>query len=120
MAEAVAQFNKGLDQLALLPLDLERQRQELEFLSASGAVLIAVKGEAAPETGQAFARARKLWEQLGFPSEFLHIPYGQSVYHMIRGEFDVAQRLDEDLLRLSRQRADSAGPFWVTTPPVET
>ena len=109
MAEAVAQFNQGLDQLALLPPDIKHQRQELEFLSASGAVLIAVKGEAAPETGQAFARARKLWEQLGFPSEFLHIPYGQSVYHMIRGEFDLAQRLDEDLLSLSRQRADSAG-----------
>src|SRR6202035_371357 len=26
-----------------------------------------------------------------------------------RGEFDLAQRLDEDLLRLSRQRNDSAG-----------
>src|SRR5438128_2126792 len=28
---------------------------------------------------------------------------------MYRGEFDLAQRLDEDLLRLSRQRNDSAG-----------
>ena len=28
---------------------------------------------------------------------------------MVRGEFDLAQRLAEDLLRLSRQRNDSAG-----------
>ena len=39
MAEAAAQFQKGLDQLALLPDDPERQRQELEFCSALGAVL---------------------------------------------------------------------------------
>ena len=109
MAEAAAQFQKGLDQLALLPDNPERQRQELEFCSALGAVLRAVKGHAAPETGHAYARARELWEQLGSPSEFLQVPYGQSRYHAFRGEFDLAQRLDEDLLRLSRQRNDSAG-----------
>src|SRR5262249_54845454 len=59
----------------------------------------------------AFARGRELWEQLGSPSQFLHIPYGQSFYHIYRGEFDLAQRLDEDLLRLSRQRHDVAGPI---------
>jgi len=60
MAEAAAQFHKGLDQLALLPDNPERQQQELEFWSALGAVLRAVKGTAAPETGNAYARARKL------------------------------------------------------------
>ena len=44
MAEAAAQFQKGLDQLALLPDTPERQRQELEFRSALGAVLLTVKG----------------------------------------------------------------------------
>ncbi len=53
MAEAAAQLQKGLDQLALLPETPERQREELEFWSALGAVLRAVKGQAAPETGQA-------------------------------------------------------------------
>ena len=109
MAEAAAQLQKGLDQLALLPDSRERQQQELEFWSALGAALRFVKGQATPEMGHAFARARELWEQLGSPSQFLHIPYGQSFYHMYRGEFDLAQRLDEDLLRLSRQRNDSAG-----------
>jgi predicted ATPase len=109
MAEAAAQFHKGLDQLALLPDTPERQRRELEFLSALGAVLQAVKGYAAPETGDAYARARELWEQLGSPSEFVQIPHGQSVYHALRGEFDRAKRLDEGLMRLSHQRSDSAG-----------
>ncbi len=102
-------YQKGLDQLALLPETPERQRQELEFWSALGAALRFVRGQATQEMGHAFARARELWEKLGSPPEFHHIPYGQSFYHVYRGEFDLAQRLDEDLLRLSRQRNDVAG-----------
>jgi class 3 adenylate cyclase/predicted ATPase len=109
MAEAAAQFQKTLGQLTLLPDTAERQRQELELCSALGAVLNAVKGVAALETGHVYARARKLWAQLGSPSEFLQVPFGQSRYHGLRGELDMALRLDEDLLHLSRQRNDSAG-----------
>jgi predicted ATPase len=109
MAEAAAQFQRGIDQLALLPENAERQRQELELSSGLGAALLAVKGYAAPETGDTYARARELWEQLGSPSEFLGMPYGQSVHYLYRGELDMALRLDEDLLRLSSQRNDSAG-----------
>jgi class 3 adenylate cyclase/tetratricopeptide (TPR) repeat protein len=108
-AEAATQYQKGLDQLTLLPDGPERQRQELEFYSALGAVFRAVKGQGAPETGQAYTRARELWERLVFPPEYLHVPYGQSRYHMYRGEFDLAQRFAEDLLRLSRERNDPAG-----------
>ena len=109
MAEAAAQIQKGLDQLKLLPDNPERQQLELELHSALGAVLIAVKGFAAPETGHVYARAQELWEKLGSPTEFLHLPFGQSFYHVIRGELDLAQRFDENLLRLSHQRNDSAG-----------
>jgi len=109
MAEAAAQFHKGLEQLSMLPDDPERQRKELQFWSALSAVLLAVRGAAAPETGHAHARARELWEQLGSPAEFVLVPYGQSRYYAFRGEFDRALRLDEDLLHLSRQRNDSAG-----------
>ena len=109
MTEAATQFQKGLDQLSLLPDDPERHRRELEFYSSLSAALRAVKGQAAAETGRAYARARELWERLGSPSEFLQIPYGQSRYHAHRCEFDLAHRLDEDLLHLSRQRNDTAG-----------
>jgi predicted ATPase len=109
MAEGAAQFQKGLDQLALLPDTPKRQRQELEFWSALGTVLFAVKGQAAPETGRAFTRARELWEQLGSPSEFLRAAHGEASYHVFRGELDAALRLDERLLHLSRHRNHSAG-----------
>jgi predicted ATPase len=109
MAEAVAQFQKGLNQLALLPDNSERQLQQLKFSSALGAALRFIRGQGEIETGQAYARAHELWEQLGSPSEFLHVPYGLARYHAHRGELDLALCLDEDLLRLSRQRNDSAG-----------
>jgi len=52
MAEAAAQFQKGLDQLALLPDDPERQRQELEFRTSLGAVLQAVKRQCSAGDGR--------------------------------------------------------------------
>jgi predicted ATPase len=67
MAEAIAQLQKGLDQLVLLPDNRQRQKPELEFWSALGAALRFVKGQASPEMGRAYARARELWEQLGSP-----------------------------------------------------
>ena len=109
MAEAAAQLQKGLDQLVLLPDTAQRQRQELELCSSLGAALMIVKGYAAPETGDTYARARALWEQLGSPSEFLHVPFGQFFYHVNRCDFDLARHLAEDLLRLSRAHNDSAG-----------
>jgi len=109
MVEAAAQFQKALDQLPLLPDNPERRRQGLEFNSALGAALNAVKGQAALETGSAYARARALWEQLGSPAEFLQIPYGQSAQVQTCALPILAQRLGEGLLHLSCQRNDSAG-----------
>jgi tetratricopeptide (TPR) repeat protein len=108
MAEAAALFQRALDQLALLPANITRKREELELLRALGGVLLALKGMAAPEMHAIFSRARELWEQLGSPSEFLQIRYGQSRYHAYRGELDLALRI-EDLIRLSRERNDTAG-----------
>ena len=51
IAEAAAQFQKGLDQLALLADTPERQRQELELCSGLGAALMIARGYAAAETG---------------------------------------------------------------------
>jgi tetratricopeptide (TPR) repeat protein len=109
MAEATTQFQKGLDQLALLPLSPDRQRQELVFLNSLGWALRFAKGLAAPETGSVFARALEIWEQLGSPSEFVEVPWRLSLHHQNRGQLDLAMRLDENLLRLSLERNDSAG-----------
>jgi hypothetical protein len=41
--------------------------------------------------------------------ELLHVPYVLARYHAHRSEIDLALGLDENLLRLSRRRNDSAG-----------
>ena len=64
MSEAAAQFQKGLDQLALLPDTPERSKQELEFLNSLGAALYPLKGPGAPEMGLAYARGLELWTRL--------------------------------------------------------
>ena len=107
-AEAASQFQKGIDQLVQLPDTSERRQRELEFRVALGAALRVIKGNAAPETGRAFARAQELWKQLDYPTEFFHIPVGQVNYHALRGELDLALRLNEELLRVSG-RAERSG-----------
>jgi len=109
MVEAAAQMQKGLDQLALLPDTPERHRYELEFLNSLGWALRFAKGLAAPETGSVFARALKIWEQLGSPSEFFEVPWRLSLHYQNRGQLDLAMRLDENLLRLSLERNASVG-----------
>ena len=93
MAEAAAQFRKGAGPAGAVTGHPRASATGARIWSALGAVLMAAKGFAAPEMGDAYARARELWEQLGSPSEFLRIPFGQSVYHVVRGEFDLASAL---------------------------
>ena len=108
-AEAVAQFQKGLDLLSRLTNTPERQLRELQFWSALSAVLQAFKGDGAPEPGGAYARALDLWERLDSPSEFLHVPWGKARYHMYRGEFNSALYLAEEILDRSRRCNDLSG-----------
>jgi len=95
MAEAAVQFQKALDQLTLSPDIPERQRQELQFYSAVGAVWSVVKCSTAPEIGRAYAGAQELWEPLDSPSALLRVPSGQARTLAVRGEIDQAQRFDE-------------------------
>lgn len=108
-AEAAAQFQRGLEQLALLPDTSERRRQELEFHTSLGAVFAFARGYAAPETGQAYARARGLWDELGSDAEVPQARFGELIYHGVRGELALSLHLAEDLLRRSVERRDSSG-----------
>jgi class 3 adenylate cyclase/predicted ATPase len=109
MAEAARQFERGLGQLALLPETRENLLLKLEFLGELAAVRHALKGYAAPETGEAYVEAGALWERLDYPLNFFHVPFGRSRYLVHRGELGQAKRLDQELLRRSRPRNDTVG-----------
>src|SRR5262249_13538203 len=88
LAEAAVMLDQALGEVAQLPVGSARDRSELEVQCARGAVLIAVKGFAAAETGKAFTRARDLCDRLGRPPEFFpRTARGKWAFHSTRSEF---------------------------------
>ena len=86
MAEAVAQLEKGLGSLTTVPVNPERQQQELDLRIALGPALIATKGYSSSEVGEAFAKASALAEQIDRPMFLFPLLYGRWTYHLIRVE----------------------------------
>ena len=108
MVEAVAQSRNGLELLQGLPDDTRRARKELELQSILAAALVATVGNAAVETGQAYARARTLCEQLGDTTTLVPVLSGLSTYHQTRSDFAALRQTALDLLRLGQQLSDPA------------
>jgi class 3 adenylate cyclase/predicted ATPase len=104
MSEAVTQFRKGIDLLPGVSGDTARQEWELDLQIALGHALIATKGYAAQESGEAFDRARQLCEQLDRPPQLLSILVGQYVFRLVRGELRQAERHAEEIYRLGDVR----------------
>ncbi|WP_051390193.1 BTAD domain-containing putative transcriptional regulator [Bradyrhizobium sp. Ec3.3] len=107
MTEAVAQLQMGLELLSSLPNEADRGRQELPLQVTLGVALAASRGYAAPETGQAYARARELCAQLGDAATLASVLRGQGAFHNTRGEYIAARECAENLLRLSDKQDDS-------------
>src|SRR5262249_43184276 len=104
MVESVAQVRKGLNLLAPLPDGPERWRQELDLQRVLGAALLASKGNAAPETGQAYGRARELCERLGDTAALIPVLGALTTYHQTEGEYAAMRRISTDLLRIGDQQ----------------
>lgn len=108
MAEAVTHLTQGLAVLQGLAQGQERQQHELRLQLALGQASITGKGFAAPETGQAYARAHELCLELGNVPELFPVLYGRSVFHFQRAELKEAHEIASELLHLGRERGDVA------------
>jgi tetratricopeptide (TPR) repeat protein len=106
LVEAIAQGRKGLALLDGLDDGPERRREELDLQSILGWALFHWKGEGAPETGAAFARGRRLCEQLGDRSRLGTILYAQASHELARGELVAGRRTAEELLSVALERGD--------------
>jgi predicted ATPase len=102
MAEAVAQLHLGLGMLAGLPDDVARRRQELALQTTLGVPLIAIKGMAAPEVGQAYARARELCFQVGDTPHLASALFGLWWFYEVRADLQAALEVAEQLLDLAQ------------------
>lgn len=106
LAEAIARLRRGLDILAKTEEGTDRLRLELEFQLALGKALIATKGHAAPITGEVFARAREVCEQLDRPPLFVSVLHGQWTHALLRAELPAARQRAAELLQSGEARRD--------------
>jgi len=104
--EAISQLTAGLELLKTLPDTPERAQRELAMLVALGAPLAAAKGYSAPEVERTFTRARELCQQLGEIPRLFPVMYRLSGYYLLRGEFEQALEIGEQMLKLARTAQD--------------
>ena len=104
--EASSHFARGLALLKSAPTTVERGRQELALQIGRGIASIAVKGYAAPETGDAYMRARELCSTLGATRELFQTLFGLWGHHWVRAELHEAHRLALDIQSQARLQAD--------------
>jgi class 3 adenylate cyclase/predicted ATPase len=98
--EAVQHLTTGLALLATLPETPAHTQQELDVQLALGPALLATKGPAAPEVGQAYDRARALCAHVGeTPQRFLALR-GLCGFYRLRGALRTAQELGDQLLQV--------------------
>ncbi len=104
--EAIGHLTKGLAVLAQQPASEARDHRELLLQIGLGMPLIACRGYAAPETGEAFRRALELAEHLGDAVQRARALYGLWAYNCALGENRTAEGLAALLLRLATEAGD--------------
>ena len=103
---AITHLTRGLELLKTTPETHERSQSELNFLIALGLSLFFNKGNAAPEVGRTYARARELCKQVGEPSQLFQVLLGLRRFYFARGELGKAHELGEELLVLAQSLQD--------------
>ena len=106
--EAISHLGRGLECLQALPEGRERDRRELTLRNAIGGPLIAVRGYAAPEVGEAYGQARVLCERLGETAPLFAALSGEFVHHFVRGDHRRMRMLTGVTRRLSGASLDPA------------
>ena len=85
------------------PKGIEGAKREIELQTGLGVALTATKGYAAFETGQAYARARQLCEEIRDTTTLVRVGYGQYLYHLMRGEVHQSLQLAMETLELAEK-----------------
>ena len=105
--EAIGHFRNALQLLRAIPDTPQRNKEEIEIQLALGIPLIAVQGYAAPETREAFSRARTLCLNLDSPPEYFQALFGLWGHSWMGGKNDDALAMASEFLAKSREKSDS-------------
>jgi class 3 adenylate cyclase len=97
-AEAIVQFQKALESLAMLPNSSDRTFTELEIQLSLGFCCIAAHGYSADTTRDAFERAQELGEQAADTEKQIQAVYGLWGHFWMRARHDRALEIASLLL----------------------
>jgi predicted ATPase len=106
--EAIGHLTRGLELCKMLPETVERAQQELDLQMTLGSALAATKGQAAPETGHAYNRARELCQRVGETPQLFPVLGGLVPFYINRGELQTALELGKQMLSLAQRVHDPA------------
>jgi predicted ATPase len=104
--EAISHLTEGLEVLMTLPDTLERARQELDFQTTLGPVLMATKGVASLDVKGAYARARELCQKVGETPQLFPVLNGLWRFYMVRAELQAMRDLAEQFFNKAQQAQD--------------
>jgi len=110
--EATEHVTRGLALLTLLPDTPERTAHELRLHITLGLSLAGSQGYAAPETEQAYARARALCQQVGNTQQLFPVLLGLWAFYLVRGALKTSLELAEQLLFQAQQTGDPLHLVW--------
>lgn len=102
--EAVSHLERGLKLVPMLPETPERLHLEVGLLSKLGTALSALKGYAAEEVEQAYARANTLCEQLEQTSERFWVLWGLWAFYLVQGTHQKGVGFAEKMLELATEQ----------------
>ena len=100
--EAIAHHSRGLELLAGLPDNPERQKLEIALHIGLGPSLTAIKGYGSEQVERTYARARQLADRLGESSQLFRALYGLWRLNMLRAQHEAARAQGRQLLELAR------------------
>ena len=101
--EAAVHLERGLELVARLPAGPRRMQLELDLQVSLGTALIALYGYASPRVDQVFVQARELCHELGNPPQVINVLLAQAVFHLMRGDVDLAREESEEVLHLAQE-----------------
>jgi len=103
--EALDHLNKGLELFASLPESRKEPQQEISLLLSIGTARH-FWGGPVPEMEKVYIRARELCQQTEKKDQLSQVLCGLSIYHYVRGEYQIGYEFAEKALNLGLQVND--------------
>ena len=106
--EAIDYATRGLQLLESLPIEPDRQKQELNLQLLLGSAHTSTHGFAAPKVEQAYQLARELAAQIGETPAVFPALHGLARFYLVRRELPTALAIGEQCLRVAQTSDDAA------------